>query len=150
MTGTRTTKGEFLTRNPSAVAKALCAHFEGAPEPAEFYTEPHIVRHSYEGFDKIRRLGKSAPSAARVSQKAYAESYYERIKVIDSEAAVTVLLTTKVRTHMGREFRIEAAMVHLLNETGKIYRVEAYYDPRELEREAWLGAHLAMYDGVEK
>lgn len=148
MTDARTAKGEFLSRNPSALARALCAHFEGAPEPAEFYTEPHIVRHSYEGFDKIRRLKKPGPVGAGSAKAAYAESYYERIQVIDSDAAVTVLLTTKVKTHMGREFRVEAAMVHLLNADGKIHRVEAYYDARDLEREAWLSSHLAMYDGV--
>lgn len=141
-------KAEFLAAHPSAVAQALAAHFEGAPEDPDFYTEPHLVRHSYEGFDKIRKLRKPGPVGAGRSQAPYAESYYERIRIIDAPSAVTVLVTTKLKTHMGREFRVESAMVHLLNADGKIHRVEAYYDARDLEREAWLREHLTLYDGI--
>src|SRR5271154_5370486 len=137
----------MLSRNPSNVARRLMEHFEGAPEPAECYTEPHIVWHSYEGFDKIKKLDKAPSREARPAR--YAESGYERIQVIDGDGAVTVLLTTKVKTFEGREFKGEAAMIHLLNAEGKIHRVEAYYDPRELERDAWIRVHLPLYDGVK-
>jgi hypothetical protein len=147
MTEERTFRGEMLSRNPSKVAQAILAHFEGAPQPEEWFTEPYISWHSFEpDVEKIKRLHK--PEAAAWPERPYAKSVYERVQVIDGDAAVTVLRTTKITTYSGREFKIEAAMIHLLNAEGKIHRVEAYYDPRELERDAWARVHLAMYDGA--
>jgi hypothetical protein len=39
-------------------------------------------------------------------------------------------------------------MVHFFDAEGRIFRVEAYYDPRELERDAWYRQHMLPYEGM--
>ena len=68
--------------------------------------------------------------------------------MIDGDGAVTVLLSNRIRTQDGREFLHQSASISFVNAEGKIYRSEAYYDPHEQQRDAFLREHLAMYDGV--
>jgi len=139
--------GEMLSRNPSNVAQTLMADYATGAFSKALYTEPHVVWHSYEGFDKLRRLDKPPAPGPRPPSR-YADVQPERLQVIDGDGAVTVLLTSRVKTLRGHVFRNQAAMVHLLNDEGKIYRVEAYYDAQEQQRDSWLREHVSMYDGV--
>ncbi len=140
---------EILSRNPSKVAQAIFTEYTQGKQDTSIYTDPHTVWHSYERFDKIKKLNKSIAVAAEGAPRPrFAEARHLRIQVIDGDGGITVLLTTRITTHAGRVFYSEGAMIYLLNAEGKVHRIEAYTDPREQEREAWRAAHVQMFDGV--
>ncbi|MDB5425497.1 MAG: hypothetical protein JWQ29_2913 [Phenylobacterium sp.] len=139
-------KGRMLSRNPSAVALALMAEYETGRTSREIYADPYVVRHCYEEFDKLKTL--SGPPRPPAPTPRWASVTAERLDVIDGDGGVTLLTTHRIRTSDGREFLHQSALVHLLDAEGKIYRVEAYYDPAEQRRDAFQREHVAMYDGV--
>lgn len=143
-------KPQMLSANPSKVAQTLMSDYATGKTTKEIYTDPHIVWHSYEGFDKLRRFDKPAPASPPPTGRRgsrYADMKIERVQVIDGGNAVTVLMSTRLKTVAGREFVNEAASIHFLNAEGKIYRVEAYYDPTEQRMDSFYREHMQMYDG---
>ena len=139
-------RGQMLSRHPSKVAQTLLSDFESGRMTREIYADPYVVRHCYEDFDKLKTLSKPIPTSGPGPR--WADVTTESVRVIDGGEAITVLLVNRIRTMDGREFLHQSASVNSLNAEGKICRSEAYYDPHEQRRDAFLREHLAMYDGV--
>ena len=59
------------------------------------------------------------------------------------------VLTSKLSMGDGRVVRLHSCMVHYLNDQNQVYRVEAYYDPHQLERDSWYREHMKMYEGID-
>jgi ketosteroid isomerase-like protein len=137
-----------MPRNPQDVAKDILRYFSEGVEAPGLFTDPYTAWHCYDGVDKISRprllnVGQPTPSSFDRPK-----NEYERVETYGADGAVTCLLTSKLTMADGRVVRLHSCMVHHLNDAGQVYRVEAYYDPQQLERDSWYREHLKMYQGV--
>jgi hypothetical protein len=139
-----------MARTPAQVAQAVRRYFaEGVEEP-DLFTNPYIAWHCYDELDKIARPNslKSGDGDSNKNIVTQLFSRYTRVEVFGGDSTVTCLLTTEVNRANGTTFLLPACMVHFFDAEGRIFRVEAYYDPRELERDAWYRQHMLPYEGM--
>jgi hypothetical protein len=139
-----------MVRKPVQVAEALRRYFEEGFEEPDLFTNPYLAWHCYDELDKIARphslkSGDGDPETNIVT-KLFAG--YARVRVYGGDASVTALLTTEVMRANGTTFNLHVCLVHFMDSEGRVNRVEAYYDPRELERDAWYRMHMLPYEGM--
>jgi hypothetical protein len=137
-----------MPRTPQQTADELVRYFREGVEPEGLFTNPYTAWHCYDGVDKITRprqlrVGEPAPPTSDRPKNTY-----ERIEALASDKAVTLLLTSKLEMVDGRVVLLHSCMVHQLNDEGSVYRIEAYYDPHQVERDAWYREHIKMYEGI--
>ncbi len=140
-------KGHMLSKNPSKTAQILLSDFESGGRTKDIYTNPFVVKHNYETFEKYTYLDRPSGSAGGAGPR-WKATKLERLIVLDGGGAITVLMTHRITTQDGREFVHDSASVSFVNDEGKIYRQEAYYDPHEQQVDAFTREHLKMYGGV--
>jgi hypothetical protein len=97
--------------------------------------------------DKIARPGELRAGRPRPASDR-PKNQFERVETFASDKTVTCLLTSKLNTSDGRAVTLHSCMVHFLDQDARVFRIEAYYDPHELERDSWFREHLKMYEGI--
>jgi hypothetical protein len=142
--GAESVKGQMLTKNPSKTAQILMADFESGKRTKEIYTDPYVVKHNYETFEKYSSFAQPPSGPFTPAYK----SKIEQIRVSDGGSVITVLLVARLTATDGREVLHPSASISFVNDAGKIYRQEAYYDPHFLQVESFNQEHLKMYSGL--
>jgi hypothetical protein len=136
-------------RTVDDVAAALRRWYtEGVQDP-DVFTDPYVCWHCYDGLDKVTSPGRLSVGKPDLESDR-PQAAYDRVDLLTSEGAVTAVLTTRLSMVDGREVLLHSCMVHYLDEEHRIHRIEAYYDPHPLERDAWYRDHIRMYDGIAR
>ena len=134
-------------RSVEEVGDALRRWYSEGIQDPDAFTDPYVCWHCYDGLEKVTSpgklsVGKADPTSDRPPPR------YERIDLFPSTGAVIAVLTTRLTMADRREVLLHSSMVHYLTDENRIHRIEAYYDPHPLERDAWYREHLQMYDGI--
>jgi hypothetical protein len=137
-------------RTAIQAAAALKQYFAAGIEAEGLFTDPYYAWHCYDRLDKKARPNSLKPGDGDPGKNIVTALFagYRRVEALAAEKSVTCLLETEVRRADGTTFLLPCCMVHFLNDQGQVYRVEAYYDPRELERDAWYRQHMLPYEGM--
>ncbi len=139
-----------MPRSPSETAVELTRYFAEGVEAANLFTDPYFAWHCYDKLDKKAHPNSLKAGDGNPGKNIVTELFvrYTRVESIAGERSVTCLLETEVRRGDGSTYLLPCCMVHFLDEEGRVFRVEAYYDPRELERDAWYRQHMLPYEDM--